>query len=137
MIQRDYILRWTKELAMVLARLMGKDPKQQIEIISDAYHGTLHFQPDELDELPPERWLPFLTLERQLHEGQLDFLAHLLSREAEYYFSQQQADKSRLKAQQAIHIFDYLDQLQATLSLERQAVVTKLEHILQTLAQQQ
>ena len=64
-------------------------------------------------------------------------LAHLLSREAEYYFSQQQADKSRLKAQQAIHIFDYLDQLQATLSLERQAVVTKLEHILQTLAQQQ
>ena len=137
MIQRDYILRWTKELAMVLARLMGKDPKQQIEIISEAYSGTLHFKPDELDDLPPDRWLPFLTLERQLHEGQLDFLAHLITREAEYYFSQQLNDKSRLKAQQAIRIFDYLDQLQATLSLERQAAVNKLENILNTLDQQQ
>ena len=136
MIQRDYILRWTKELAMVLARLMGKDPKQEIEIISEAYHGTLHFKPDELDDLPPDRWLPYLTLERQLHEGQLDFLAHLLGREAEYYFSQQLNDKSRLKAQQAIRIFDYVDQQQATLSLERQAAVTRLEHILQTLEQQ-
>lgn len=136
MIHRDYILRWTKELAMVLARLMGKDPKQQIEIISEAYHGTLHFKPDELDDLPPDRWLPYLTLERQLHEGQLDFLAHLLGREAEYYFSQQLNDKSRLKAQQAIQIFDYVDQQQATLSLERQAAVTRLEHILQTLEQQ-
>jgi len=130
MIQRDYILRWTKELAMVLARMIGKDPKQQLEIISEAYHGTLHFNPDELDELPPDRWIPFLTLERQLHEGQLDFLAHLIAREAEYFFSQQQQDKSRLKAQQALHIFEYLDELQATLSLERQAVVTQLEHIL-------
>lgn len=135
MIQRDYILRWTKELAMVLARLMGKDPKQQIEIISEAYHGTLHFQPDELDDLPPDQWLPFLTLERQLHEGQLDFLAHLLAREADYYFSQQLNLKSRLKAQQAIYIFDYLDQQQAILSLERQAAVTRMEHILQTLEQ--
>ncbi|MBX2873017.1 MAG: hypothetical protein KTR30_12975 [Saprospiraceae bacterium] len=136
MIQRDYILRWTKELAMVLARLMGKDPKQQFEIISEAYHGTLHFKPDELDDLPPDRWLPFLTLERQLHEGQLDFLAHLIAREADYYFSQQLSDKSRLKAQQAIHIFDYLDQQQATLSMERQAAVTRMGHILQTLEQQ-
>ena len=115
---------------MVLARMIGKDPKQQLEIISEAYHGTLHFQPDELDDLPPEGWIPFLTLERQLHEGQLDFLAHLVAREAEYYFSQQQLEKSRLKAQQALHIFEYLDELQATLSLERQAAVTQLEHIL-------
>lgn len=117
---------------MVLARLMGKDPKQQIDIISEAYHGTLHFQPDELDDMPPDAWLPFLTLERQLHEGQLDFLAHMLAREADYFFSQQQADKSRLKAQQALRIFEHLDELQATLSLERQAAVTRLEHILQT-----
>lgn len=130
MIQRDYILRWAQELAKVLAILLGKDPGPGIVILEESYDELLQFDSKELDALDSAKWMDFLLLERQFNEGQLDFLAHLLARDADYRYMQQDAEKCRLKAKQALAIFDHLDMSQATFSLERQQIMDRMTRIL-------
>ena len=130
MIQRDYILRWAQELAKVLAILLGKDPGPGIIILEESYNELLHFNSKELDAIAPTKWMDFLLLERQFNEGQLDFLAHLLARDADYRYLQRDAERCRLKAKQTLTIFDHLDMSQATFSLERQQIMDRMTRIL-------
>lgn len=130
MIQRDYILRWAQELAKVLAILLGKDPGPGIIIIEESYDDLLQFNPNELDAITSAEWMDFLLLKRQFNEGQLDFLAHLFAKEADYHYLQQEVDKCRLRAKQALTIFDHLEVSQATFSLERQQIMDRMTRIL-------
>lgn len=130
MIKRDFILRWAQELAKVLATLLGKEPSLSLEILDEAYVDLLGFDPTLLNDIPEGEWMDYLTLDRQLNEGQLDFLAQLLAKEAEYRFLQQDMLFSRLKCQQALCIFEYLEITQGIFSFERQEVMGKLQRIL-------
>ncbi len=85
MIKRDYILRWTKELAKVLAQLMGKRVELQLEIIHQTYDELLELDLQTLEELPLEAVLPYLTEERQFDESQLTFLAEILYKTVNCY----------------------------------------------------
>ncbi|MEZ4992046.1 MAG: hypothetical protein R2824_16610 [Saprospiraceae bacterium] len=132
MIKRDYILRWTKELAKVIARLLGKDPDLQLEIIREVYSDLLELEPDTLDPLPLEEIIPYLTRQKAYNEGQLEFLAEILFREGNLHLDQSQIHTGRRRLQEALLIFEFLDARQDIYSLERQhqmdAIRTTLDH---------
>ncbi|MEZ5041631.1 MAG: hypothetical protein R2828_17185 [Saprospiraceae bacterium] len=130
MIRKDYILRWAQELAKVLATLLGKAPDLSLDILDEAYRDLLAFDPNRLNDIPEGEWMDYLTLDRQFNEGQLDFLAQLIAKEAEFRFLQQEALSSRLKCRQALCIFEYLEVTQGIFSFERQEVMGKLQRIL-------
>lgn len=126
MIKRDYILRWTKELAKVLAKLMGKRVELQLEIIHQTYDELLELDLNELDQLPLEAVLPFLSGEKQLEGSQLNFLAEILSKHGELLLKNSDFFAGRRRLQEALLIFEFLDIQEAIYSFERQAGMEKI-----------
>lgn len=120
MIKRDYILRWTQELAKVIARLLGKPPELQLEIIDESYLDLLDLDLKRLDDLPLEAVLEYLNHERQYHEDQLEFLAEMFYRHGQLLLESSQFHAGRRRLQGALLIFEFLDRQQAVYSLERQ-----------------
>ncbi|GJM33083.1 MAG: hypothetical protein DHS20C18_20840 [Saprospiraceae bacterium] len=133
MIKRDHLLRWTQELAKVIARLMGKETLEALDIIDDIYDGVLEFSPSELDRIPPETWWTYLTIKKSFHEGQLDFLAELLYRQGTLLHKSSQLVESKARLQQALHIFERLDKEQAVFSFERQQQLVDIRKQLEDL----
>ena len=41
MIRKDIVLRWTQELAKVMAKIMGKERLEALDLIEEAYSGLL------------------------------------------------------------------------------------------------
>lgn len=131
MIKRDYILRWTQELAKAIARLMGKETKEALDIIDDIFDDLLEFSPSELDDLPPESWWTYLTEEKGFHEGQLEFIAELLHRQGTLFHETGQLVESRRRLRQALHIFEQLDAQQEVFSFERQQQLADIRKLLE------
>lgn len=121
MIKRDYILRWTQELAKVIARLLGKSPELQLEIMEESFEELLGLDIEKLDHLPPEDLLAYLTLEQQYNEGQLEFLAEILYRQGGLLLESSQNQLGHRRLQTALLIFELLDNQQDIFSFERQA----------------
>ena len=133
MIKRDHILRWTQELAKAIAKLMGVETLEALDIIDDIFDELLAFSPRELDRLPPEQWWSFLTEEKAFHEGQIEFLADLLHRQGTLLRKSGALVESRARLNQALHIFERLDREQAVFSFARQQQMTDIRTQLEDL----
>ena len=83
MIQRDIVLRWTKELAKVISKLMGKETREALGILEEVTLSLLKVDPEKLEKLPKEDLVLFLIEERALLVPQLEFLAELLLKKGE------------------------------------------------------
>lgn len=132
MIKRDYILRWTQELAQVLARLMGKKPELQLHIIRETYHELLSLDLATMEALQPDELIPYLTEQLEYNDGQLEFLAEMLYREGKIQLEQAQILSGRRRLQEALLIFEFLDAKQDVFSLERQQQMETIRSILTT-----
>ena len=119
MIKRDFILRWTQELAKVVARLLGKNVPLQLEIIHEVYDDLLDLDIRVLSELPLEAIINYLQEERKYNEGQMEFLAEMLYRHANLLQESSHFLIRRRRLQEALLIFESLEQQQDVYSLER------------------
>lgn len=113
-------MRWTQELAKVMARLLGKEPDLQLEIIANSYEELLELDLGLLDQLLPEALLPYLLEEKQYNEGQLEFLAEMLYQHGRLLMESTQFSTGRRRLQYALLIFEFLDARQDVFSFERQ-----------------
>ena len=95
MIQKDFILRWAQELAKVIARMLGKDPDESIEIIDEVLIELLKIDTQNLKRLKPEEVIPFLTEEKGLEVLQMDFLAELFAKRGELLYEAGQLVESK------------------------------------------
>ena len=120
MLRRDYILRWTQELAKVMARLLGKDLHAALPVIDEAYQAVLQTDPVTLRTVPPEQLLPFLQQEKGLNSGQLEFVAGLLAREGELLYESGDLVQSRDRLHRALLIFEHVEHTHEVFSFERQ-----------------
>lgn len=130
MIKRDYILRWTTELAKVMARMLGKEPELQINIIREAYDELLGLDLTSLDDLTLDEIIPYLSDQRGFNEGQLEFLAEMLYQEGKLQLELSQISTARRRLQEALLIFEFLDTLQDVYSLERHERMSVIRYLL-------
>ena len=120
MLKRDIVLRWTQELAKVIGRLSGLDTGAAMPVLEEAYRALLKVEPERLRELPPEQVLSFLTEEKALNLGQLEFLAELLAREGTLLYESGELVQSRDRLAKALLIFGRVETEQEVFSFERQ-----------------
>lgn len=113
-----------------MARLLGKKPELQLEIIRQAYDELLELELEKLERLPPEELIPYLTHQQEYNEGQLEFLAEVLFQEGKIHLDQQQIPTGRRRLQEALLIFEHLDALQDIYSMERQDKMTTIRKAL-------
>ena len=125
MIQKDFILRWAQELAKVIARMLGKDPKESIEIIDEVLNELLKIDTLFLKSLKAEQLIPYLIEDKGLEVPQLDFLADLLAKRGELLYEAGQLVESKDILEKALIIFDHTEKVQEVFSFER---VSKLDH---------
>ena len=133
MIQRkhsDFFERLTQDIARFFAVLIGKNIDEIEAELNVAYNEWLKLDRKSLDELDPQDLLPTLLDEINLEVDHIEVLADLFSKEGELYFNQKQYLKSKLKLQNAIKLFDYVDQEKQLFSFERQATLQKINDII-------
>lgn len=130
MIQKDYILRLTEELAKVLAQLIGKNTDAALEMLDEAYQHYLKMDRAFLDSLPPDEFLHILTQKHQLHVNHLELLAELLAEEGRLLYKGERLVESKNQIQKALLIFEYLDDHQGLYSFERVLKIGELHKIL-------
>lgn len=137
MIQKDYILRWVQELAKVMARMIGKDPKETLELLDTAFDELLQLDAKSLRDIPKEKIIDYLIKERGFDIPQLEFIAELLylqatNMEALLAQSGDFADQ-RDKLEKALIIFEHVENNQDIFSLERQDKLAKIRSTLKEL----
>lgn len=137
MIQKDYILRWVQELAKVMARMIGKDPKETLELLDTAFDELLQLDAKSLRDIPKEKIIDYLIKERGFDIPQLEFIAELLYLQAtnmEALLAQPVdfADQ-RDKLEKALIIFEHVENNQDIFSLERQNKLAKIRSTLKEL----
>ncbi len=127
MIQKDYIQRMLKDIARVIALLMGKNTDESLEIINKAYNSWLKLDAAFIDALSDDELIDVLINEKKLHVNHLEFLAELLAKEGELLFNEKDYEKSQNKLKKSLILFDFVDQEQQLFSLDRQATVQKIK----------
>lgn len=108
-------------MAKVIARLLGKQPEMQLQIIQQSYEELLGLDIEKLDHLSPDHLITYLIREQQYDEGQLEFLAEMLYRQGELLLGSGQIHPGCHRLQCALLIFELLDNRQRIFSFERQA----------------
>jgi len=134
MIKKDYIERLTQQIAMVFAKLMGKETKESLEIIDEAYNEWLKLDRSFVDALSEDELLEVLVNEKGLNVHQLEFLAELLNKEGEILFDENQLSKSKDKLKKSLILFHHVDNEQQLFSLERQRTLANISNIIQKIA---
>lgn len=116
LVQRDYILRLFEQMGQVIAIVIGlkKDgePTEAIKVVSDALHGLVGFNLDDIERLSAEHLVQMIRIARSGHAspgemvaGQLGVVGRLLDEVAgvhEMQGDQDRADRARLKA---LHLY--------------------------------
>lgn len=70
-------MRWTQELAKVMALLMGKDTKEALDLIDSAMRDQIGLDPDQLERMNHKELLDYLQQKDNLNLGQIEFIAGL------------------------------------------------------------
>lgn len=127
MIERDYVQRMLKDIARVMALLMGKKTEESLEIINEAYISWLKLDASFIDALADDELIDVLINEKKLNVNHLEFLAELLAKEGELLFIKKDFQKSQNKLKKSLILFDFVDREQQLFSLDRQATVQKIK----------
>lgn len=137
MIKRDIILRWVQELAKVIAKMAGKDPKENLEMLENAFDELLQLDAKALRDIPKEKMIDYLFSERGFDLAQLEFIAELLYLQAanmETHLDHTgDFDDRRDKLEKALIIFEHVESKQDVFSFERQAKMADLRSALSEL----
>lgn len=134
MIKRDYILRWVQELSKVMAKMIGKDSKETLELLDNTFDELLQLDAKALRDTPKDKLIDYLVNERDFDLAQLEFIAELLLLQASKIGDLQSptADftNRRDKLEKALIIFEHVESMQDIFSLERQSKKIKIRKAL-------
>jgi len=136
MIQKDYIQRMTQQIAQIMAKLMGLNIDESLEIIDQAYTEWLTIDRKFLDQLSKNQLLDVLVKEKKLNINHLEYIAELLAIEGELFFKNKQLPKSRDTLQKSLILFQHVDLAQQLFSFDRQNKLKRIQHLLQQIEKQ-
>lgn len=134
MIQKDYIERMTQQIAQIMAKLMGLNIDESLEIVDQAYTEWLTIDRKLIDQVSKENLLDVLINEKKLTVNHLEFIAELLAVEGKLFFNNKQLVKSRDTLQKSLILFQHVDLAQALFSFDRQNKLKNIQHLLKEIA---
>ena len=137
MIKRDYFLRWTQELAKVIARLIGKDPEEALELLDKSLEEQLQLDAKSLADIPKEKLIEYLSNSRGYDLAQIEFIAEALYLQCQNLHQQlpqtQDFANQKDKLEKALTIFEHVENEQGIFSLERQSKIANIHSMLKKL----
>lgn len=126
MIKQDLIERMSKELAQVVATLLGFDTSQKLEYINE-YLQTLSLDPIDLLDLSPKELLEKLQKNDSFQVAHLELIANLLHQKALVYYEQDFDAFGHNLMKKALLILEYVDQEMSTFSMERRDLMDSMK----------
>ncbi len=126
MIKQDLIERMSKELAKVLAELLGFDTSQKLEYINE-YLNSLDLDPVDLLDLHPEDLLEELIDREDLQVSHLELVANLIHQKAKVYYEQDFDAFGHNMMKKAILVLEYVDEELGIFSMERRELIDSMK----------
>jgi hypothetical protein len=123
MYQKDYILRMIEMLGDLLAGIFGLLRKGEVtqasENLERIYHDMLKEDAAFFRNIPKENLTRKLLEEHNYTNGHLEILAELFNAEAELDLARGNRNDSLEYSEKSLMLFEFIDQEQKTLSMER------------------
>lgn len=133
MIQRDYILRLTQQIAQVVAKLLGKSTEEKLEIIDQAFTEWLRLDHEELAQVDEEKIVDFLLQEKGFNVYQLELIAELMARHGEAFFEKQEFSSAKDQLKKSLIIFGFVEEETKLYSIERINTINHANDLLATI----
>jgi len=133
MIQRDYILRLTQQIAQVVAKLLGKSTEEKLEIIDQAFTEWLRLDNEELAQVDEEKIVTFLVEDKGFNVYQAELIAELLARQGEAYFEKQEFLSAKDCLKKSLIIFGFVEEETKLYSMERISTINRANDLLATI----
>jgi len=125
MIKQDLIERMSKELAKVIAELLGFDTTQKIEYINE-YFVSLGLDPMSILDKDPDELMDELEERDNLQLSHLELVGNLIHQKAKAYYEQDYDAFGHNLMKKAILILEYVDQEMGIYSIERRELLDSM-----------
>ncbi|MEL7020377.1 MAG: hypothetical protein AAGK47_02100 [Bacteroidota bacterium] len=131
MLQKDYFLRLTAEIARVIAAVAGKNVDEALEYFNAEYETWLNMSWEALDAIPTDKFVETLVEEKGIAVNRLELLAEMLAKEGELLHHAKRFVESRVQLQKSLLLFDYVDREQQTFDLGRVGKLREIRRMLE------
>lgn len=136
MIQRkhsDFFERLTKDIARLIATLLGYNIEEAEEQLAIAYNEWFGMDRSTIDKMSTEELMSELIDNSNMEVNHLELLAELFAKEGKWYFDCKQYLKSKRKLEKALKLFDFVDREKQLFSFERQLTLQHIKSSIQTI----
>ncbi len=137
MISKDSLLQllkqWDETQKKINELIDDHENSQALDQIRDSYNRFLKIN---LPEGEDEQLLPVDKYLHSLEFDELKVLADLLNKEGEVYYELEEDEKSRIKYQQALEVYNFLNKEEKLFSFEREAKIDLIQERLKFLNEQ-
>lgn len=128
MFRKDYLMKLLQQLEEALKKINQKrregDHEHALRLTKDSYQKLLGLQSTEMDS---EEFINKLLENKSLEFDELNVLAELLKEEGDIHFDLENNKRSKLKYEQALEVFAYLNQEEKVFSFEREAKISEMQ----------
>jgi len=131
MIQKDYFLRLTAEIARVIAAVAGRNVDEALEYFNEEFDTWLNMSWEDLNNIPTDKFVQTLVEEKGIAVNRLELLAEMLAKAGELLHNAGRYAKSRVQLQKSLLLFDYVDHEQQTFDLGRMQKVHQMKRMLE------
>ncbi len=125
MIKQDLIERMSKELAKVIAELLGYDTTQKLEYINE-YFISLGLDPVNILETDPDDLMDELVDRDDLQLSHLELVGNLIHQKAKVYYEQDFDAFGHNMMKKAIVILEHVDKEMEIFSMERRELLDSM-----------
>ncbi len=127
MIQKDLIQRLIHQIAIVLARMIGKEPKEQLMILEEYMEQHNGLSSKNMDAVSDENLLSFLNEEMNLNAFQIEAIAAAINARGDVFLKEQKTDIAIKDFKRAILLLDFVDIETSTFSFDRNDLITSIK----------
>ncbi|MDN5215866.1 hypothetical protein QQ020_27555 [Fulvivirgaceae bacterium BMA12] len=129
--ERDYMMRQFRQLAIVLARLMGfkesNDHESALSLIEDSYKDILDLDLKSVKAMSSQELLDYLLKKKNMDLPSLEKVGELLMEEAYLYGNDSASDLFFSRGQKALYLLNYVQDHDQTFSLARKTLIDRLQ----------
>ncbi len=126
MIQKDIIQRLIHQISIVLARMIGKEPKEQLMILEEYFEQQNGLSSKGMDGVSNENLLNYLSKEMNLNVYQIEAVAGALNARGDVFLKEQKTEQASKDFERAILLLDYVDTETSTFSFDRNDLIASI-----------
>ncbi len=130
MIKKDYIERLTQQIAMMIAKLIGKEIKESLAIIDQNYNEWTKLDRHQIESMSNAALLHYLTEELSLSVNTIEFIANLLGQSGKIYHQAEQFGQAKNAIEKSLLLYEYVEIEQSIYDMNRISFLKELKLLL-------